>query len=115
MQTQPVVWFNLQCYSGGTGNDPAAWADYIKQNQAKNGVADSTTFIVPGYAASNTKGDGPGICPDAFTSTLTKYKGEIGGAFVWNSQHVFDNPAPCNGGTIPSIEDYATAITNALE
>ena len=31
---------------------------------------------------------------------------QFGGAFVWNSQHIFDDPAPCNGKTA-SIQDYA--------
>jgi len=114
LKTQPVIGFNLQCYSGGTGNDPAGWAASIKKAQQKNGVADPATFIVPGYAASNQAGDGPGICPSDFTSTLTPYKGKVGGAFVWNSGHVFDDPAPCNGSN-PNIQDYAAAINNALQ
>jgi hypothetical protein len=113
-QKQPVTGFNLQCYSGGAGEDPVAWASYIKSNRQKNGVADSSTFIVPGYAANNQAGDGPGICPDDFMTTLSPYKGKIGGAFVWDSQHVFDDPAPCNGSTA-TIDDYANAIATALQ
>jgi hypothetical protein len=111
---QRVAWFNLQCYSGGTGQDPVTWAAFIKENQQKNGVADSSGFIVPGYAANNQAGDGPGICPNVFTSTLSPYKGKVGGAFVWNSQHIFDDPSPCNGANA-SIADYAKAITTALQ
>ena len=114
LKKQAVVWFNLQCYSGGGGQDPVNWAAAIKKNQQKNGVADPSVFIVPGYAANNQADDGPGICPNVFTSTLTPYKGKIGGAFVWNSQHIFDDPAPCNGKTA-SIQDYAAAITKALQ
>lgn len=113
-KNQPVAWFNLQCYSGGTGEDPTVWAASIKQDQQKNGVADPGTFIIPGYAANNQAGDGPGICPNVFTSTLAPYKGKVGGAFVWNSQHIFDDPAPCNGKT-PTIQDYANAISKALQ
>ncbi|HEX8489629.1 MAG TPA: hypothetical protein VF626_01305, partial [Chthoniobacterales bacterium] len=113
-KTQPVAWLNLQCYSGGSGQDPVSWAASIKQNQQKNGVADASVFIVPGYAANNQAGDGPGICPNEFTSTLSPYKGKIGGAFVWNSQHIFDDPAPCNGANA-SVADYAKAITTALQ
>ena len=113
-KNQPVAWFNLQCYSGGTGQDPVTWASGIKNDQQKNGVADPSTFIVPGYAANNQAGDGPGICPNVFTSTLTPYKGKVGGAFVWNSQHIFDDPAPCNGDTA-TVKDYAAAITKALQ
>jgi len=114
LNKQPVAWLNLQCYSGGTGQDPVSWATSIKQNQNKNGVTNPGTFMVPGYAANNQAGDGPGICPDEFTSTLTPYQGKVGGAFVWNSQHIFDDPAPCNG-TTASIQDYAAAINKALQ
>jgi hypothetical protein len=114
LKRQPVAWFNLQCYSGGTGQNPLDWANDIQTNQKKNGVADPNTFIVPGYAANNTDGDGPGICPSVFTSTLTPYKGKVGGAFVWKSQHIFDDPAPCNGKTA-TVQDYAAAINKALQ
>ncbi|HEV2805403.1 MAG TPA: hypothetical protein VGW57_10790 [Chthoniobacterales bacterium] len=113
LKKQPVIWFNLQCYSGGTGQDPISWANAIKQNQKKNGVANASTFIVPGYAANNKAGDGPGICPSQFTTTLAPYKGKVGGAFVWNSQHIFGDPAPCNGSTA-TINDYANAIAKGL-
>jgi hypothetical protein len=114
LKKQPVAWLNLQCYSGGGGQNPVTWATAIKKNQLKNGVASPDTFMVPGYAANNQAGDGPGICPNVLTSTLTPYKGKVGGAFVWNSQHIFDDPAPCNGKTA-SIKDYAAAITKALQ
>jgi hypothetical protein len=114
LKKQPVAWFNLQCYSGGTGEDPVDWANGIKTNQKKNGVANPSTFIVPGYAANNKAGDGPGICPSVFTSTLSPYKGKVGGAFVWNSQHIFDDPAPCNGKTA-TVQDYAASINKALQ
>ena len=114
LKKQPVEWCNLQCYSGGTGQDPLTWKSSIKGNQKKNGVSSPGTFIVPGYAANNKVGDGPGICPDVFASRLTPYKGKVGGAFVWNSQHIFDDPAPCDGKTA-SIQDYAAAISKALQ
>lgn len=114
LKKQPVAWLNLQCYSGGTGQDPVTWAASIKQNQKKNGVTNPGTFMVPGYAANNQAGDGPGICPNDFTTTLTPYKGKVGGAFVWNSQHIFDDPSPCNGKTA-TIQDYAAAINKALQ
>lgn len=114
LKKQPVEWCNLQCYSGGTGQDPLTWKSSIEGNQKKNGVSSPSTFIVPGYAANNKVGDGPGICPSVFTSRLTSYKGKVGGAFVWNSQHIFDDSAPCDGKTA-SVQDYAAAIGKALQ
>ena len=114
LNTQPVAWFNLQCYSGGFGQIPTDWKKDIEADKDKNGVADPSTFIVPGYPANNKNGDARGICPSDFTTELTPYKGNVGGAFVWNSHNIFDIPAPCDG-SIPSVNDYATAITNALQ
>jgi hypothetical protein len=111
---QPVEWVNLQCYTGGRGLDPLKWASSIKDNKKENGVDSPSTFVVPGYAASNKVHDGPGICPSVFTDRLTPYKGEVGGAFVWNSQHIFDDAAPCKG-KIPAAQEYVAAIKKALE
>ena len=113
LKRQPVEWCNLQCYSGGSTQDPLTWMSSIKQDQKKNGVASPSTFVVPGYAANNKVDDGPGICPDVFTSRLTRYKGKVGGAFVWNSQHIFDDSSPCHGKTA-TVQDYAAAIDKAL-
>lgn len=118
LKKQPVAWLNLQCYSGGSLQNPNDWAKDIKANQKKNGVADPEAFIVPGYAANNIskdgREDGPGICPDAFTRKLNPYRGKVGGAFVWNSQHIFDDPKPCQG-KIATVQDYAGAIDAALQ
>jgi hypothetical protein len=65
-------------------------------------------------AEGNHVSDGPGICPSEFTDRLTPYKGKVGGAFVWNSQHIFDDAAPCKG-KIPTAQEYVAAIKKALE
>ena len=115
---QPVEWCNLQCYSGGSFEDPLTWAASIEGNKKENGVTSPTTFIVPGYAANNEvpgkPSDGPGICPSVFTDRLTPYKGKVGGAFVWNSQHIFEDAEPCNG-KIATAQEYAAAIDTALK
>jgi hypothetical protein len=114
---QPVEWCNLQCYSGGSFEDPVTWASTIEANKKENGVTSSKTFIVPGYAANNDakpEPDGPGICPDEFTRRLTRFKGKVGGAFVWNSQHIFEDAEPCKG-KIATAQEYAAAIDTALK
>lgn len=114
MNQQPVAWWNLQCYSGGGGNDPVQWMQNIKQNQSANGVKNPATFIVPGYAAANSQGDGPGICPPDVCNTFSGFQGKVGGGFIWNSQHIFDNgQGQCSGGTATAAQ-YAQAITNGL-
>jgi hypothetical protein len=115
LKKQPVAGINLQCYSGGNSNNPLDWVKTIKQNQSTNGVADPDSFMIPGYAAMNTVGDGgPPICPPAVTAKLTPCKGQVGGAFIWNSTHIFDDAAPCSG-KIASVQDYANAIVKALQ
>jgi len=113
LQQQPVAWWNLQCYSGGTGNNPVSWASQIASNQAQNGVPNADAFIIPGYAAQNPGGDGPGKCPSFFCKTFANYQGKVPGGFIWNSQHVFDNTILC-GGSIPQMADYNNAINNGL-
>jgi hypothetical protein len=114
MGKQPVAWWNLQCYSGGLYNQPLGWVNYVKSNQKANGVANPNTFIVPGYAAMNSEGDGPGMCPPDICNTLSPFRNAIQGAFIWNSGHIFqDGTGLCNGGTA-TVSQYAAAITNGL-
>jgi len=110
---QPVLWWNLQCYSGGNGNNPVQWAAQLAADQARNGVEDPDNFIIAGYAAMNTQGDGPGLCPSGIKRVFKPFKDRVGGGFIWNSQHIFNNTASCDG-QVPVIADYVDAINSAL-
>ncbi|MBC8031270.1 MAG: hypothetical protein H7Z16_14245 [Pyrinomonadaceae bacterium] len=92
---QIVSWFNLQCYSGGAGNDPNSWVDDIN---SQYGVSDPNAFIMPGYDAD---ADGPpsNIC-QIFNTVGVK------GGFIWNSSEIF------GGSYTPA--DFASAITDGL-
>jgi hypothetical protein len=110
---QPVSWMNLQCYSGGAGNDPRDWIAAVKGADA--GVADAGAFIVPGYWVAS--GDGGTMCPSQLQSTFQGFEGTgITGGFLWNSADLFQNESAnsptCGGGTYPA--DYANAIVKGL-
>jgi hypothetical protein len=95
---QSVRWWNLQCYSGGAGNDPSSWARLLPENA---GVADKAAYIVPGYSASQS----PSSIEATFKSLATSDPG-IAGGFIWNSSAIFA------GSFMP--RDYAQAIINGL-
>ena len=46
LKTQPVVGYNLQTYSGGSGNDPTKWTTAIA-NAKNTGVSDPASFVWP--------------------------------------------------------------------
>jgi hypothetical protein len=93
----PVHWWNLQCYSGGYGNDPKTWADAI--SAAIPGF-ETDGFIVPGFDAASG--------PAGVQSSLSQFQGEpsIGGAFIWTWDDMVKAGIPAAA--------YATAIRNAL-
>ena len=93
---QIVSAFNLQCYSGGAGNDPNEWADRIAHYGSPLGISDPDAFIVAGYSAH----DSPSRICQRFSSL------SIGGGFIWNANGIF------NSGWTP--KDYADAIVNGL-
>ena len=97
---QPVRWWNLQCYAGGTGNDPAAWAQMLSSDA---GIAAPAAYIVPGYAAN---GRTPLSIEQTFRKLATNDPG-INGGFIWNSSAI------TAAGYAP--RDYAQAIITGLD
>ena len=97
-----VKWWNLQCYDGGYGNDPANWASAIT-----NGISgfDTDDFIVAGDWTNNT--------PSEVQSLMSSFKNEssVGGGFIWTLDSIIDqNPSdPLSG-----MKAYAGAISNGL-
>ena len=96
---QSVQWWNLQCYSGGAGNDPAQW---VKSLPTDAGIADPAAYIVPGYDASLQD---PASIEQTFQGLAQSGPG-INGGFVWNSSAIFASPY--------TPYDYAQAIINGL-
>jgi hypothetical protein len=106
LRTQPVIGFNLQCYSGGGGNDPRTWTQAIKAAGSLTGVNNPDTFVRPGLAVAGSASM-PALTPLQMTQQLNSW-GSAGG-WIWNSQTVINQ----QGATKFAISDYATALLNA--
>lgn len=112
-----VKWWNLQCYSGGGGNDPQTWANAI-------------TSAMPGFSTGGfiVAGDGSrwynkqfsywdGDCPTAVTTLISSFSGEacLGGGFIWNMDQILDfGPETQGCGSVVTMADYVNAIKKGL-
>ncbi|MGN6182893.1 MAG: hypothetical protein ACTHQM_04490 [Thermoanaerobaculia bacterium] len=96
---QSVQWWNLQCYSGGFGNDPGTWASSLPTNA---GIASPQQFIVPGLDTSG----GTSAVQSQFASWKSTDAG-LNGGFMWNSGDIFASTV--------SPQQYALAIEDGLQ
>ena len=103
-----VQGFNLQCYAGGSINQPAQWVEQIQQ--AMGTGTDAAALVWPGLDSST--GEGAGNTPDAMQSRFHGWKASpgISGGFVWLYDHI-QNDLPGTGYTTAS---YAQALTQGL-
>lgn len=93
---QSVQWWNLQCYAGGSGNNPLSWA---KSLPADAGIENPQAFILPGYDTSQS--------PSSIQQTFAQLKDSgINGGFIWNSSQLFASQY--------TPQQYAQAILNGL-
>jgi hypothetical protein len=70
---QPVVGYNLQCYSGGGNNNPADWTATIKdaiKNGKKLGIPDPDNFVWPILSCSPDDNSFPVTLPDKVAGQL---------------------------------------------
>ena len=92
-----VKWWNLQCYDGGYGNDPAQWAAAIRD-------------AIPGFAtdgfilAGDWNDDNPAQVETLFAGFAAEPS--VGGGFIWNMNSILTG-----GG---SMADYVAAIRDGL-
>jgi hypothetical protein len=112
---QLVSGYNLQCYAGGTGNDPLQWAQTIGQSSKPTGIPDANAFVSPGFWVQQT-GSGDGQCPSTMEDTFAQYRGSgINGGWCWNTGDIFTNLNTGLCGTAQTNpSDYASAIINGL-
>jgi hypothetical protein len=118
-QEQIVSAYNLQCYSGGTGNNPSEWAETLQSNASSTGITNGAAFVIPGYACIGTSDplNGTG-CPSDIQGQfagLSKSDPGISGGFVWKMSAILANAgsASCNGTPVTATA-YATAISQGL-
>lgn len=97
-----VKWWNLQCYSGGGGNTPQAWATAITNVLPH---FDTNGFILAGDSSSDTV--------SGVQSLLSGFNDQagLGGGFIWTLDGIIrQNPTD----PLPNMQAYATAISDAL-
>lgn len=115
---QVVAWYNLQCYDGGGGNDPAQWAQNIAAYGQPLGIDDPYGFVVPGYWVQQ---DHPGKsywgkCPDQVQSQFAALRQQgLKGGWLWNSADVFSyQGSGLCGQQDMSLKAYAQAVISGL-
>jgi len=114
-----VKWWNLQCYAGGSGNDPKRWANAIKKQIPKFSTAGF--ILASDWARFYDEDDGVwlGDCPAAVKQLISGYSKEacFGGAFIWNMDAIIkterDPRLQCCGKA--SMADYAQAIRETMQ
>ncbi|MCH8617517.1 glycosyl hydrolase family 18 protein [Undibacterium sp. TS12] len=114
---QLVSAYNLQCYAGGTGNEPSAWAETLQSAKTTTGISAPAAFIIPGFGCYNAA-DSSGLCPSDVQTTFAQLANStpgITGGFIWNSGNIFssENSNGCNGSPM-TASAYATAMGKGL-
>jgi hypothetical protein len=98
-----VVCWNLQCYDGGGGNEPADWAGAIAQAIPAFSTAG---FIVPGDWTNDN--------PTQVQSLMASFQQQdcVGGGFMWTLDDIIANAAPLK--PVAAMKAYADAISVGL-
>ena len=111
-----VTGFNLQCYAGGSGNDPANWITAI-QNKMGTGF-DAKGFVFPGLWCKNGSGCQSGQCPTGTNSISAQFNQwqhmGIQGGFIWLYDDILhcEHSGVCSGPMTTAA--YARAIGQGL-
>jgi len=111
-----VVGFNLQCYSGGSGNTPGPWIDAVAKAMGPD--FDAAGFVRPGLWCANTPPDcSDGQCPDSIEATFKDWQSSgIRGGWIWLLDDLLkcQDSGACAGGQM-GVAGYANAIVSGLE
>jgi len=77
-----VSGFNLQCYAGGSGNEPGQWISEVAK--AMGPGFDAKRFVRPGLWCRHGKHCREGECPKSVFETLRGWKSSgIDGGWIW--------------------------------
>ncbi len=97
-----VKWWNLQCYDGGMGNDPADWATAITQ-------------AIPGFSTGGfiLAGDWTNDEPSGVQALMGSFKNEssVGGGFIWTLDQIIEQQPKT---PLASMKAYVNAISVGL-
>jgi hypothetical protein len=111
-----VTGFNLQCYAGGTGNDPQAWITAIQSKMGKG--FDAKEFVYPGLWCRHGDGCSDGDCPDDISSKFANWRSDgIRGGFIWLYDDIqkCETSGVCDSGVPMNAAAYASAIVKGLQ
>ncbi len=108
-----VSGFNLQCYAGGAGNDPAAWIAAVASAMGPSFPA--AAFVTPGLWCRNGPGCASGNCPsDVQTRFRIWLPDGLQSGFIW----LYDDILNCASSNVCSngggTAQYSAAIVNGL-
>jgi hypothetical protein len=110
-----VTGFNLQCYSGGEGNDPGEWITAVKKAMGPSFPAQA--FVRPGlWCANSPPSCTEGQCPDSIEQTFAGWRSlGLTGGWIWLLDDVIkcQDSGSCSGGPM-GTEAYARAISEGL-
>lgn len=110
-----VTGFNLQCYAGGSGNQPDVWIDAIRNKMGSH--FDAEGFVFPGLWCRYGAGCAEGQCPSSIETTFAGYKPTgIQGGFIWlyDDLQKCEKSNACGPGNPMGSAAYAKAIINGL-
>jgi hypothetical protein len=96
-----VTGFNLQCYAGGSGNNPQDWINAIQAAMGEEFPA--AAFVTPGLQV----GSGYMTYEDVQNQMASWEPTGIQSGFIWDYNGI-------QSGTAPT-DDYSAAITSGLE
>lgn len=112
-----VKWWNLQCYDGGSGNDPKTWAKAIARQMPK---FTTDGFILAGdwnrfYDSDPDWLKWRGHCPSDVKRQLSGFS-KLGGGFLWSMDSILEEGPKIEGcGRVVGMTDYAAAIREATQ
>lgn len=112
-----VTGFNLQCYAGGTGQQPASWAKAIA---AATGwpLSRAAALVNPGLWCRNEEpGAEPGRCPSGIADQFAAWQPSgIQGGFIWLYDHLEKSvDSGLCGSEAMTAAAYASAIRRGLQ
>ena len=108
--------YNLQCYAGGSGNNPGTWIDSIKAKMGPN--FDAKGFVYPGLWCRHGTNCSEGECPSTISARLKNWNSTINGlqgGFIW----MYDDIQTCKNSNVCETDmntrAYALSILDGLK
>ncbi len=102
-----VLWWNLQCYSGGYGNRDLAYFDqWSKAISIALPHFSTDRFILAGDSTSDTPSEVEAMMKDLSASA------SFGGGFIWTFDHIIEANSK---NPIPQEQAYSNAIIATID